>query len=157
MKKRALSLILATAMVAGILTGCGSSGSGDSTSASAGTGAESSSSSADDGEITKLVVWGYGTADTEDCNEVAEAISKITREKIGAEVELVRGKDTDQLNLALTTGEAIDLLNYAGGYRSSRSGCLPLRRSAVCAAGSEGYFPFRRLLNAKGHCRCTWY
>ena len=112
MKKRALSIILASTMVAGILAGCGNSSSGDSASASADTGAESSTSSANDGEITKLVVWGYGTADTEDCNEVAEAISKITREKIGAEVELVRGKDADQLNLALTTGEEIDLLNY---------------------------------------------
>ena len=67
-------------MVAGILAGCGNSSSGDSASASADTRAESSTSSANDGEITKLVVWGVGTADTEDCNEVAEAISKITRE-----------------------------------------------------------------------------
>lgn len=110
MKKKGLSLILATAMLAGILTGCGSSESGDSAGASADKG--TADTAADSGEITKLVVWGVGTADTEDCNEVAEAISKITREKIGAEVELVRGKDADQLNLALTTGEEIDLLNY---------------------------------------------
>ena len=112
MKKRALTIILAPTSVAGTLAARPNTGSGDSSSASADTGAESSTSSANDGEITKLVVWGVGTADTEDCNEVAEAISKITREKIGAEVELVRGKDADQLNLALTTGEEIDLLNY---------------------------------------------
>ena len=63
-------------------------------------------------EIVKLVVWGVGSADTEQCNLVAEEISKITREKIGVEVELVRGMDAEQINLALTTGEAIDLLNY---------------------------------------------
>lgn len=63
-------------------------------------------------DITKLVVWGVGTADTEDCNEVAEAISAITREKIGVEIELVRGQDAEQINLALTSGEEIDLLNY---------------------------------------------
>jgi putative aldouronate transport system substrate-binding protein len=64
------------------------------------------------GEIVKLVVWGVGSADTEQCNLVAEEISKITREKIGVEIELVRGMDAEQINLALTTGEAIDLLNY---------------------------------------------
>ena len=65
-----------------------------------------------DGEYVKLVVWGVGSADTEACNEVAEAISVITREKIGAEVELVRGMDAEQINLALTSGEPIDLMNY---------------------------------------------
>ena len=110
MKKKGLSLILATAMLTGILTGCGSSGSGDSAGASADKG--TADTAADSGEITKLVVWGCGSADTADCNAVAEEISKITRDKIGVEIELVRGKDADQLNLALTTGEAIDLLNY---------------------------------------------
>lgn len=110
MKKKGLSFILATAMLAGILTGCGSSGSGDSAGASADKG--TADTAADSGEITKLVVWGCGSADTADCNAVAEEVSKITREKIGVEIELVRGKDADQLNLALTTGEAIDLLNY---------------------------------------------
>ena len=65
-----------------------------------------------DGEYVKLVVWGVGSADTEACKEVAEAISVITREKIGAEVELVRGMDAEQINLALTSGEPIDLMNY---------------------------------------------
>ena len=41
------------------------------------------------------------------------AISAITREEIGAEIEkLVRGQDAEQINLALTSGEAIDMLNY---------------------------------------------
>ena len=80
MKKKGLSLILATAMLAGILTGCGSSESGDSAGASADKG--TADTAADSGEITKLVVWGVGTADTEDCNEVAEAISKITRKEL---------------------------------------------------------------------------
>ncbi len=112
MKKRVLSLILATTMIAGVVVGCGSSGSSSSDGTGASAESSGDSTSADNGEITKLVVWGYGTADTEDCNEVAEAISEITREKIGVEIELVRGKDADQLNLALTTGEEIDLLNY---------------------------------------------
>lgn len=62
--------------------------------------------------MTKLVVWNTGSAETEDCNEVAAAVSDITRDLIGVEVELVRGQDNDQINLALSSGEVIDLLNY---------------------------------------------
>lgn len=68
--------------------------------------------STDTSEVTKLVVWNTGSAETEDCNEVAAAVSDITRELIGVEVELVRGQDNDQINLALSSGEVIDLLNY---------------------------------------------
>ena len=62
--------------------------------------------------MTKLVVWNTGSAETEDCNEVAAAVSDITRDLIGVEVELIRGQDNDQINLALSSGEVIDLLNY---------------------------------------------
>ena len=68
--------------------------------------------STDTSEVTKLVVWNTGSAETEDCNEVAAAVSDITRDLIGVEVELVRGQDNDQINLALSSGEVIDLLNY---------------------------------------------
>ena len=63
---------------------------------------------------------GHGDADTADCTAVAEAVSAITRDAIGVEVELVRGQDGEQINLALTSGEQIDLLNY-----NSASGGLP--------------------------------
>ena len=119
--KKGTALLLACLMVIG-LAACGggnggsdSGSSGDSGSADASSGSESTGdtgSAANNGEIVKLVVWGVGTADTDDCNEVAEAINKITREKIGVEIELVRGQDAEQINLALTSGEAIDLLNY---------------------------------------------
>ena len=118
--KKGTALLLACLMVIG-LAACGggnggsdSGSSGDSGSADASSGSESTGdtgSAANNGEIVKLVVWGVGTADTDDCNEVAEAINKITREKIGVEIELVRGQDAEQINLALTSGEAIDLLN----------------------------------------------
>ena len=68
--------------------------------------------STDTSEVTKLVVWNTGSAETEDCNEVAAAVSDITRDLIGVEVELIRGQDNDQINLALSSGEVIDLLNY---------------------------------------------
>lgn len=114
--KRGAAVLLACMMTAS-LAACGGSGSGDSSAASTGGSASASSESTSgetgsSDEIVKLVVWGVGSADTEDCNEVAEAISEITREKIGVEIELVRGQDADQINLALTSGEAIDLLNY---------------------------------------------
>lgn len=122
--KRCAALLLAGMMIIG-LAACGDkgssgsgasgdSGSGDASNESSGGSSESadSGSAANDGEIVKLVVWGVGNADTEDCKEVAEAISAITREKIGVEVELVRGQDGEQINLALTSGEPIDLLNY---------------------------------------------
>ena len=38
--------------------------------------------------------------------------AKSPGEKIGVEIELVRGQDAEQINLALTSGEPIDLLNY---------------------------------------------
>ncbi|MCR5556059.1 MAG: extracellular solute-binding protein, partial [Butyrivibrio sp.] len=101
--KKVAAVSLACCMVAG-LAACGNSG----TSTSSG----GSGDSAQSGDIVKLVVWGNGSADTEDCNEVAEAISKITRDKIGVEIELVRGQDAEQINLALTSGEPIDLLCY---------------------------------------------
>ena len=119
--KRIFTVLLAGLLTAS-LTACGSSSSSSSSSGSSSTdsstaseessSAESSSTSASDGEVTKLVVWGYGDANTDDCNAVAEAVSEITREEIGVEIELVRGQDGEQVNLALTSGEQIDLLNY---------------------------------------------
>lgn len=50
-EKKGLSLILATVMLAGILSGCGSSGSGGSAGASADKG--TADTAADSGEITK--------------------------------------------------------------------------------------------------------
>ena len=116
--KRGAAVLLACLTAASLAACGGGSGTGDSGSAtgtdggSASSEGESTGGAADNGEIVKLVVWGVGSADTEDCNEVAAAISEITREKIGVEIELVRGQDAEQINLALSSGEAIDLLNY---------------------------------------------
>ena len=67
----------------------------------------------DSSDIVTLRVWTYGLSATSDeCNAVAEAVSEITREKIGVEVELVRSADGEKLNLALTSGEKLDLVNF---------------------------------------------
>lgn len=115
-----------TVLLAGLLTAsmaaCGNGGGssstaeGSSTTSAAGgessTAASSDTGSAGNGEVSHVVVWGTGNADTADCTAVAEAVSAITRDAIGVEVELVRGQDGEQINLALTSGEQIDLLNY---------------------------------------------
>ena len=111
---------IAAVMLAGMLTvslaACGGNGNTSGTASdggdTSGTAENSDTGSTDSGEIVKLVVWGNGTADTDDCNQVAEAVSEITREEIGVEIELVRGQDAEQINLALTSGEPIDMLNY---------------------------------------------
>lgn len=67
----------------------------------------------DKDDIVKLRLWGFGyTATSDDCAAVAEAISEITREEIGVEIELIRSGDGEKLNLALTSGEQLDLVNY---------------------------------------------
>lgn len=70
-------------------------------------------------DIVKLRLWGFGyTATADDCAAVEEAINEITRDAIGVEVELLRSSDGEKLNLALTSGEQLDLVNfhdYSGG------------------------------------------
>ncbi len=110
--KKSMALLLAGVMTAS-LAACGGGQTESAPAAPAAEGEKTEAPAAEsNGEIVKLVVWGVGSANTEDCNEVAAAISEITREKIGVEVELVRGQDAEQINLALTSGEQIDLLNY---------------------------------------------
>ncbi len=62
-------------------------------------------------EIPTLKVWGSGDAKTEDLALVSEALSAITREKIGAHVELYSCYGSETTNLALPGGEQIDLLS----------------------------------------------
>ena len=134
---RNLGKRILTVLLAGLLTAsmAACSGGGESSTSSAAGGdssastaseagdssaADSSTATEDNGEVVQLVVWGQGSADTNDVNEVAAAVSEITREKIGVEVSFVRGQDGEQINLALTAGEQIDLLNY-----NAASGGLP--------------------------------
>ena len=61
-------------------------------------------------DLYTVKVWGFGNANSEDLEEVSEAISEITRDKIGVNVELYRSMDSEKLNLALTSGESWDLV-----------------------------------------------
>ncbi|MCM1123641.1 MAG: ABC transporter substrate-binding protein [Eubacterium sp.] len=116
--KRTAAVLLAMTMMSAALTGCGG-GSADSGTAGDASGTTEtgetggSGETANDGEIVKLRVWGFGyTSSSDDCAAVAEAVNEITREKIGVEIELVRNGDGEKLNLALTSGEQLDLVNY---------------------------------------------
>lgn len=125
--KKVSVILIATAMMAVTVVGCGEKGNSD-VSVSEGESdsqgmlpkdEDGTSTVAKDDEIVKLKVWGFGyTATSDECAAVAEAISEITREKIGVEVELVRNSDGEKLNLALTSGEQLDLVSchtYPGG------------------------------------------
>lgn len=114
--KNGIAVLAACTMILGLVA-CGQTAGGDTASAGT-TGGDSKPATTSDGgnsgsgEYVQLLLWGNGSADTEVCNEVAEAVNQITREKIGCEITLVRGQDAEQINLALTTGEPIDLLCY---------------------------------------------
>ena len=114
--KKACAVMLSVSLAAIAMTGCGgksdSGSGGDGTTPVVSDGGENQNT-ADNGEIVKLRVWGFGyTATSDECDAVAEAISEITRDKIGVEVELIRNSDGEKLNLALTSGEQLDLVNY---------------------------------------------
>ena len=116
---------LSAAVMAGALaltvTACGGeetsspaseSGSAPSSQSSQADASETSAP-ADDGEVVTLKVWGFDyTSTSEDLARVSEAVSEITREKIGVEVEIVRESDAEKLNLAMNSGEQWDLVNY---------------------------------------------
>lgn len=110
--KKVVAILLIGAMLMLTLGACGTSNSSSST-------ASAKSVTDDNGKIVKLRVWGFGyTATSDDCAAVAKAVSKITRDKIGVEIELVRNGDGEKLNLALNSGEQLDLVNdhtYSGG------------------------------------------
>ena len=109
--KRAASALLAAVMLTLGFSACGG-GNEVSTPGSSAQGGGTAAPT-DNGEIVKLRVWGFDyTSTSEDLAAVSEAVSAITREKIGVEVELMRDSDADKLNLAMNSGEQWDLVNY---------------------------------------------
>lgn len=110
MKKRVISLSLAMGMVLA-LAACG--GSGDTDTSGSGS---SSDASADDGEIAHLVMSfrTNGTVPSEDnIHRIEDAINEITREKIGAEIELMiidSGSYKQQMTLILSGDEQLDIM-----------------------------------------------
>lgn len=103
--KKWMACVLAALTVGTSATAC-SGTRGAKTSS----GGETSSKSA---PIT-LNVWGYGDSKTADVNAVGAAVSKITEAKINVKINLVCVSDTDKLNLAMTSGQGLDLICLHG-------------------------------------------
>lgn len=126
--KKLISIGLAAVMTASLLAGCGQDASTDSDAAApeaaaAETAAQEDveSPSADNGEEpTVLTIYAYNSASTDASEAVAEAVSEITEELINCRINLVSGASVEQLNLALASGEDLDLF-YAMPWEVSLS------------------------------------
>lgn len=134
-KKKVITWILATCLSLSFLTACSSSGEeteSKTTASAAGetqSTAQESKTDAEKGEVDAeesgtydfsdkehytLKVMMFGDAATQDCEEIAARLSEITEEKLNANVEIVRvgfGSYEQQLNLALSSGEELDLFS----------------------------------------------
>lgn len=112
--------ILCGAVLAGsLLAGCGGQeNAGDGGKATVPEGRKETAGETDpaavDSDIYTVRVWSYGESNSDELAKVSAAVSEITREKIGVEVELYRTIDTEKLNLALTSGEKMDLVCIYG-------------------------------------------
>lgn len=155
MKKKAMSLLLASAMMVGMLSGCGST-AGEPAATSAKDSAPASTEEAaasgdteaegdyyvdedgnkykkfDDVQLKMLICWngGFKTADDQYNNDVAAAI----REKIGVTVEFegIMMSEAEKLNMMFASGDMPDMVNapYWGGMAGETA--------VIKKAGMEG-------------------
>jgi putative aldouronate transport system substrate-binding protein len=95
-----------------MVSGCGGAPASPSTGMSASDSKTSAAAAAPSGETPTLKLYTIAFGDTSEAPLVSAEISKLTREKIGANVELNFinfGAWQDQVNLMLSSGEHIDL------------------------------------------------
>lgn len=102
--KKAISMMLTAALICGLAAGCGNAAPDVS-----GTEEKGAVSDASGEDLYTVTIYAPYEASTDACDAVSEQVSEITRELIGCNVELVRGVNSEQLNLALTSGEKLDL------------------------------------------------
>lgn len=117
MKKRAMSLLLAAALLPGVLAGCGGGENGKN----AGSGTEAERA---EGEIKTINMYTMGIGNTSDYKAVQDAFNDISREKIGVEVNwtvLDIGQWFEQYNLLLSGSEPVDLMVNMGGVSAGVS------------------------------------
>lgn len=113
--KKVLSVLLTTAMLCTALAGCGSSAGTDTSAGQTSDNAQEASAGTENAaagsneDLYTVTIYAPYEASTEACAEVSEKVSEITRDLINCNVELVRGVTSEQLNLALTSGEKLDL------------------------------------------------
>ncbi|WP_028973693.1 ABC transporter substrate-binding protein [Spirochaeta cellobiosiphila] len=73
-----------------------------------------------DSEDYVVTIYAPYNASTEDCEQISKEVSKITESLIGCKVEVIRNVTVEQLNLALVSGEKLDLF-YAFPWEVSLS------------------------------------
>ena len=80
-------------------------------SQSAGTDSAAGSTqvAASNDDVTTITIYAYNNSTTEAAEKVAAAVSEITEPAIGVKVNLLTGVSSEQLNLALASGEDLDL------------------------------------------------
>jgi len=113
MKLKLLSLVLLVALAVSMLAACGGSTTTEATTAAPAAG-ETTTAAAAGGEIPTIKIVAPTLFDSSDAPLVAAEINKISSEKIGANVELTFisfGAWQDQVNLMLSSGEQVDLMN----------------------------------------------
>lgn len=158
MKKRLLGLVCATAMVVSMFAGCGSTGTAsESAPAQEASVAEEGTASVDaqaandvvaerkakaekDGEYQKVVVSFFDwTGAPQGLERVNQAISAITEEKLGLDVELLiidSAAYSEDLKLMLSSGEQVDAFSTCGpGYMTcvNNGYCLDLEEDDLLA------------------------
>ena len=134
MKKRLLSVLLVTLMMLSMLSGCSKTETTDSNGTGSdkqvtdnNSGNETAQDTANDTtpkEIEKIKIYVPTGGKTDDIDKVMEEVNKISREKIGVEVEFKTfefGQWFQQYSLFLSGTEDIDVLINYGGYLNAVS------------------------------------
>lgn len=116
MKKRLVACLLCAVMAVSAI-GCGAKEMPDTTETGESENGTNVSEPSEEEEPYTVKVMMFGDASTEDTNLVAEEITKIAKEKINVNVEILRvgfGSYAEQLNLALSSNEKIDVFCTLG-------------------------------------------
>lgn len=129
MKRKAMSLLLAAAMTVAGIAGCGKAGdpAGATTGPDKGTekgGTETTAVGNAPAEVEKIRIYVPSGNKVDDADKVMEEVNKITREKIGVEVEFKVyefGQWFQQYSLFLSGTEDVDILANYGGYLNAVS------------------------------------
>lgn len=111
--KKTAALLLIVTMITAALAGCSSSGNKNSTP-------DEKQTQGKEEDTYTVTIYAPYAATTEECDAIAAKVSEITKKLIGCDVELVRNVTKEQLNLALTSGEKLDLF-YAFPWEVSLS------------------------------------
>ena len=135
MKKKLISLALATTLCASLFVGCGNEGANAVSTETAKTSetaktTESSAEAEKEQEIVNISMYFYGTNDQPSQKAVIDAMNEYSAEKIGVTISfqpIASSEYRDKTSMALASKEDVDLVWTAEGYGLpiwSRDGAL---------------------------------